>query len=439
MLSKQNITQQLTIFSLNHKSCPLNSLGKISTIKPVIDELIPSFVEEESIQEIVPIATCNRLEFVIACSDISQAQHAILKHLSNYLEHTYAEIKHQSQFFVNDEAVSHLFHLVSSLESLVIGDAQILGQVKQAYNEAVDNGTVGKTLHTLFQKSFAVAKKIRTQTGLGKGRVSISALAVDYIRRQVLDCSTASVAVIGAGKMGALCIKYLQDQSWKKITMVNRTVSKCQPFADEFGIDIAPLDQLHDVLGDADVVISATSAAEFVVTKDHVEQAHRMNTKPRLFIDISMPPDIDPQIASEHSTVVGLDDLRALADENQSQRSASMKKAEAILLHEIQALGTWPMILQIDSIAAEMGEYACNVLEEETNDLFETLSHLSIAERDLIIQKVSRIAERLVLTPRRMLREAANGKLSPESVEILDEVFKGCSQQKMTAESETEI
>lgn len=431
---------QLLTFTLNHKSCSLASLGKLSSAKHVIHEIVPSFIQEESILEVVPIATCNRLEFVMACTDADQAHHAVVKHLSNYLEHTYADIEGQSQFLVDNEAVVHLFHLVSGLESLVTGDAQILGQVKQSYNSAVEQRTVGKILHTLFQKSFAAAKKVRTQTGLGKGRVSISALAVDYLIRNVKDINTSSVAVIGAGKMGALCIKYLCDMPWKKVTLVNRTVEKCQPFADEFNIDIASLDQLDEVMAEADVVISATSADGFVIDVPRVQKANEADAKSRILIDIAMPPDIDPEIAGvEHATVVGLEDLRSIADENYAQRSAATEQAQEIIQHELDALGSWPLPIQIDTVTAMMGEYACNVLQEETAELFELLSTLSPVERDLISGKINRIAERLVLAPRRMLREAAANKLSPESVEVLDELFRNGVQTNTKIETRSEL
>lgn len=430
---------QLLTFTLNHKSGSMQSLSKLSSVKHVIHEIVPSFIQEESIIEVVPITTCNRLEFVMACTNADEAHYAVVKHLSNYLEHTYADIEGQSQFLVDNEAVVHLFHLVSGLESLVTGDAQILGQVKQSYQSAVDNKTVGKILHTLFQKSFAAAKKVRTQTGLGKGRVSISALAVDYIIRHLKDLNNASVAVIGAGKMGALCIKYLCDLPLQKITLVNRTIEKCKSFADEYHVDTKSLDQLDEVITESDVIISATSAAGFLIESSQVQRANEIESKQRIFIDIAMPTDIDPEIAGIGSTtVIGLEELRIIADENHAQRAAATEQAQEIIQHELDVLGPWPLPIQIDAVTSMMGEYACHVLKEETADLFSVLSNLSPVERDLISGKINRIAERLVLAPRRMLREAAANKISSESVEVLDELFRNGVHPNPHAETKSE-
>jgi len=328
-------------------------------------------------------------------------------------------------------AVRHLFQLVSGLESLVAGDAQILGQVKKAYQRAVEQGTVGKTLHTLFQKSFAVAKKVRSQTGLGKGRISISALAVDYVTqhiqnsKHIQDISALKITVIGAGKMGSLCIKYLSGQNWQEIHLINRTVEKCESYARDYGIRVSGFDKLEEVLTESDVVISATSSTEPVITKELFERVHQANSKTRMLVDIAVPQDIEEDIANmEYVTLTGLEELREVAAVHQTQRASAMQQAVEIINQELTALGSWPLPVYIDSVSVSIGEYANKVLEEEKSSLFDAAPDLTPEQKKLIEQKLQRIAERLVLAPRRILRESAPEKFTPETLQQLDEIFR---------------
>ena len=416
--------EHLVVVSLNYKSFSLKSLSHFALPDEEMDCMLAELAASEHIEEIVGLKTCNRVEFIVASDAVEYARHLIINTLADYSCQSPDFIRSHSVLFTDHTAVEHLFHLVSSLDSMVTGDAQIFGQVKKAYHRAADRGMVKKNLHTLFQKAFSAAKEVRSQTGLGKGRISISALAVEYARTR-LNLSATTAVVIGAGKMGSLSAKYLKDAGVKELILVNRTPERCRQAGEELDAKVYSLDQLEAALKEADLVISSTSSEEPIITRAMMSRVVEANAKPRLLIDITLPEDVEASVAEiEGVTCVNLEAIRTLAQQNQSKRLAELERATSIVENHLRRLGPWPMPLHIDSIAYSLGTYADSICREETHSLFNALPELTEEQRSLIDAQMQRLAERIVLAPRRLLRHNGSNPVAPETVQILEEMFR---------------
>lgn len=417
-------TDHIAIVSLNHKSFSIHSLANFAITEDVLRALTDELSQEPSIHEIAGLRTCNRVEFVVSTPDPDEALDRIHQALARVYGGSAEYLREHSMCARDTGAVRHLFRLIAGLESMVIGDAQIFGQVKQSYQYAVERGHVKKNLHTLFQKAFAAAKEVRSQTGLGKGRISISALAVECAAAR-LDLTRSRALVVGAGKMGSLAARYLRDAGAREIVIVNRTPGKCAALARETGAEVMGLCDLETALAGADVVISSTASTEPVITRAMMERAAAAAPKPRLLIDITLPADIEPEAGgAAGAELVTLDQLREVAEANQSKRLGELRRAEEIIEDNLNRMGVWPMVLQIDSIANNLGAYAETVCEEEIAQLLEMLPGLTPEQRALIGAKMNRLAERIILAPRRVLRKSNASKVCPSTMQCLEDLFR---------------
>jgi glutamyl-tRNA reductase len=256
----------------------------------------------------------------------------------------------------NEDAVAHLFRVASSLDSLIVGEGQIAGQVKKAYESAQAAGTAGVLLHTLFQQALAVAKRVRTQTGISRGHVSVSSVAVDYVRQVHDHFDDKTILVIGAGKMGALTLKHLRDLKPQRILVANRSPEKAQAVAAECGGSAIAWEQLDDALVEADIVLSTTGAPEPIVTRRRFDAVlARRSRGTMVILDIAVPRDFDPRIHDgDRACLFNVDDLKRIQEETLKERQQHIRPAEAIVAEEVKRfLNDWrrrkngPIIAQL--------------------------------------------------------------------------------------------
>lgn len=369
------------------------------------------------------LSTCNRLEFFLAAESLDTASDVLADSLAKVLSLTSDEIQRRWTSYADEDAVRHLFRLAAGLESMVPGDAQILGQVKQTFQEAQSAGTVGRVFNLLFQRAFAAAKKVRHQTGLGKGRLSISALAVECARERLGCLREAITVVIGAGKMGQLTAKYLRQAGAKEIRIVNRGIEAAQELAQSIGAKAYSLDNLTEALHDANLVISGTASPQPLITKELLGESGYAS-QGCLLIDIALPPDIDPAVGHlDRVELIEMEYLRIRAQRNQRNRKAELERANAIVHEELNRLGPWPLPFHMDELAKRMGEYAAAIYQEEISQLFTTLPGLTPEQQATIDQRMKRMAERIVLAPRRNLRRNTTVRSCPEALQCISEIF----------------
>ncbi len=421
---QENLKQHFVILSLNHHSIPIKEIPKFSIPCNELDEFLQELGSEPSVEELVALSTCNRIEYFIITHSIKDAAHIISKRIANRAEYDLETLMEKIDVWVDAEAVEHLFNLVSGLDSMVVGDAQILGQVKSAYNHAQSLNLINKSFHTAFQRAFSVAKRVRKETGLGKGRLSISALAVETAQKHFVTLKDKVVTVIGAGKMGTLAVKYFKDAGVKELRIVNRSIERSFELAQQVDAKVYGLDEIDRVLTESDVVVSTTAATEYIITKEQVQRIQNKRKQPQLLIDISLPLDIDPAVGEiEGITFIDLETLRSQSSLNMALRYEAYERAQEIVDEELCRLGPWPLPFHVEALAKQLGHYAKSICHEEIEKLMDALPDLTPQQKEIIETQMVRVAERIVLPPRRNLRKRTHANHCTKAVQCLVDLF----------------
>jgi glutamyl-tRNA reductase len=346
----------LVLVGVNHTTAPIEVRERLSIPATRLADAIRTLSHQPGIREAMIISTCNRVEFVTWQDHAHPAANAsLLRFLHEYFAIPADTIEPHLYEFREREAVRHLFRVSSSLDSMVVGEPQILGQVKEAYTVAREVGSVANTLEPLLQRAFSVAKRVRTETQIGSSSVSIASVAVALARKIFGSLQGKTVLIVGAGKMSELAARHLIQQGATSILVSNRTHEKAallagqiseqistqianDPAAISCTTEVIPFEQLHAQAGRADIVITSTGAEGHIFTRAHGQQflAHRRN-RPMFFIDIAVPRDIDPKMNDvEGCFVYDIDDLQQVAAAHLADRSRESAAAESIVSGEVE-------------------------------------------------------------------------------------------------------
>ncbi|HEY4382575.1 MAG TPA: glutamyl-tRNA reductase [Acidobacteriaceae bacterium] len=347
----------LVLVGVNHTTAPLEVRERLAISASRLPDAIRTLAHQPGVREAMILSTCNRVEFVTCQEPGSGPANpgSLLRFLHEYFAVPVEAVEPHLYEFREREAVRHLFRVASSLDSMVVGEPQILGQVKESYTVAREVGAVSTTLEPLLQRAFSVAKRVRTETQIGSSSVSIASVAVDLARKIFGSLHGKTVLLVGAGKMSELAARHLIQQGATSILVTNRTQEKASliaghiseqisqqiannPAAIACSTEVVPFEQLHTHAGRADIVISSTGAAGHIFTKAHGQQflAHRRN-RPMFFIDIAVPRDIDPKMNEvEGCFVYDIDDLQQVAAAHLADRSRESAAAEKIVSSEVE-------------------------------------------------------------------------------------------------------
>jgi len=321
------------ILGINHKTAPVALREKVAFSEERLLAALRTLRLEVGVAEAVILSTCNRTEVYWAGS-ASGAE------LSRWLErHHGHDLDLASSLYVQQEqrAVEHAFTVASGLDSMVLGEAQILGQFKDAYRVAQEAGSTGPALNKLFQAAFSAAKRVRSQTRIGENAVSLASAIVSLARRVYSDLSAHTALMVGAGEMNALAARHFMSAGVKRMVIANRTLARAQSLAAELKADAAGLDDLERELAQADIVISCTASLVPLITKNAVEVAIRARRRRPIFmVDLAVPRDIEPAVADlEDVYLFSIDDLQQLIDENRQQREVAAGGARLLIDEEV--------------------------------------------------------------------------------------------------------
>lgn len=290
--------------------------------------------------EVAIVSTCNRVEIYLARTGalVSPDGDLIAEYIAQFHQLPYDLIRKHLYVKSNRDAVQHLYRVASSLDSLIVGEGQIAGQVKKAYEVAQAAGTAGVVIHGLFQQALSVAKRVRTQTGITRGHVSVSSVAVDYVRQVHDHFGDKTILVIGAGKMGALTLKHLRELQPQRILVTNRSPDKATAVAQECGGQAIAWEQLDDALVEADIVLSTTGAPEPIMTRRRFDSILARRARGTMVIlDIAVPRDFDPRIHDgDRACLFNVDDLKRIQEQTIKEREQHIRPAEAIIEQEVK-------------------------------------------------------------------------------------------------------
>jgi glutamyl-tRNA reductase len=328
---------------LNHKTAPVELRERLAVDEASITAILRQLVSLPSIREAVLLSTCNRVEMTVVTHDPDAAVAAVHEWFAAKAEMEMERVCEHLYAHATDAAVRHLFSVASGLDSLVLGEPQILGQVKSSYEHALAAGSAGHVLHRLYQSTFAAAKRARSETGIGKQAVNISSCAVELARHIFGDLSGKTVLLMGAGEMAELAARHLRTNGCTDILVANRTLSRAQNLAMEFEGHALTLEQLPEYLDAADIVLSSTGASTFVLLPDQVRSAMRKRMgKPMFLVDIAVPRDIDPRIADiDDAYLYDIDDLQQVVQGNVELREQEAEQANQIIEQEAASFLGW--------------------------------------------------------------------------------------------------
>ena len=329
---------ELALIGVSHKTAPVEIRERLAFPSDKIRAALESLLARTHAAEAMILSTCNRVEIVAQGPDAKLVQDficeyhkippdAISKHLYSYR---------------NADAIRHLFRVTASLDSMMLGEPQILGQVKEAYRLASAAGTIGSGLSPLLNRAFAVAKRVRSETGISQSAVSVSYAAVELARKIFGDLSGKTVMIIGASKMGELAAKHLRRNGVASVLVTNRTFERAVEIAKIFEGAAIPFEHFIDHIDRADIVITSTGAPHFIITRPLAEQVIRnRRNNPVFFIDIAVPRDVDPAVNDiDNAFVYDIDDLQQVIDANMKERMKEAGRAEEIVDREVQAFCT---------------------------------------------------------------------------------------------------
>ncbi|MBL1353577.1 MAG: glutamyl-tRNA reductase [Zetaproteobacteria bacterium] len=341
---------------LNHKTAPVELRERLAVPEKEIADILQMKITRPSIREASLLSTCNRVEMTVVTHDPDAAIALVHEWFARKSGMDIEQVSPHLYSYTTDDAVRHLYAVASGLDSLVLGEPQIFGQVKASYEQALAAGTAGHILHRLYQSTFAAAKRARSETAIGKQSVNISSCAVELAKRIFDDLTGKTVMLIGAGEMAELAARHLRGNGCSQILVANRTLERAKNLAIEFEGHALTLEQLPDYLDSADIVISSTGASTYVLLPDTVKEAmEKRRGRPMFLVDIAVPRDIDPRIADIGGAYVyDIDDLQQVVQGNRDNREKESMQARSLLaeeeknfLHWLKSLETVPLIRSV--------------------------------------------------------------------------------------------
>ncbi|MDP3013201.1 MAG: glutamyl-tRNA reductase, partial [Candidatus Subteraquimicrobiales bacterium] len=350
----------LLLVGLSHKTAPVEIREKIAFSENKLVGALNSLLKYDTISEAVIISTCNRSEIYVATNDIDKGKKNVIDFLSSYHGLKPKEITDFLYFKIALDVVYHLFRVASSLDSMVVGEAQILGQVKEAYTRAFEAGATNVILNRLFRHAFSVGKRVRTETEIGESAVSISYAAVELAKKVFENLEGKTIMIIGAGKMSELTAKHLLASGVTSVIVSNRTYDKATELAKQFNGRAVRFDEYINYMVEADIVISSTGAPHYVIKKEDVVKVMQLRKhKPIFFIDIAVPRDVEPEVNNVYNAYLyDIDDLESVVEVNILERKREAEKSETIVNAEVEDFFAWLNVLEVAPTIAALKEMA---------------------------------------------------------------------------------
>ena len=430
----------LLVVGLNNKTAPVEIRERLSFPESQLGDAMELLKKRKSILENVIVSTCNRTEVYAVVDQLHTGKYYIKQFLAEWFAIDRSEFEKHLFIYENNQVVQHLFKVACGLDSMIIGETQILGQVRSSFLLAQKREAIGTIFNRLFKEAVTVAKKAHTETDIGANAVSVSYAAVELAKKIFGDLKGKQVAIIGAGKMGKLAIQNLQGSGVEKIAVVNRTFEKAQTMADEFNGTAYSFENMTDVLCQSDIVISSTGASQYVITKSMMETVEKeRNGKPIFLVDIAVPRDIDPSIHElDGMFLYDIDDLEGVAEANMQERQ---KAAETIqqYIHEAEAdFQEWLNTLGVIPLISSLREKALNIQADVMTSLERKLPDLSERERKVIRKHMKSIINQMLKDPILQIKELAAEPNGHEALHYFEQIFNLADQENGKKAEKTE-
>ncbi len=418
----------LCVLGFSHKTTALEVREALAPAPERMAAALAEWQAAAGLSELMVLSTCNRAEYYFVAEDEAHAFEALLRHLQQGLaalpadatpgasslgaDSVRVELERQALKLTGPEALRHLFRVAASLESMVVGEPQILGQVKEAFQLASANRLTGPLLGSLMPQVFRTAKRVRTETQIARFPVSISAMAVELAARIFDTLEQQTVLVIGAGEMAELAVTHLLGAGIRRLLVTNRTFAAADALAQRFQGTALPFEQLPASLAEADIVISSTGAPHFIVTREMARQAVRSRRgKPIFFIDIAVPRDVDPEVNSLSDVYrYDIDDLQTVAAANLKEREGEALAASRIVEEDLERYLRWRDVQAVVPVIKALRRQVSGLGEQELARTLAALKHLSPQDALQVQRLVRTLVNKVLHAPSTRLKQLAEGQ-----------------------------
>ncbi len=398
---------QLIVLGLNHKTAPVEVRERFNFSNDRVASILRRLRNYDNIPEAMLLSTCNRTELYM----VMENPHEAISFLKSLLKHLSGK-DYNAEYFYNlsgNYCVKHLFRVASSLDSLIVGEGQILSQIKNAYQIARNNGMTGTILNTIMNKAIAVGKRVRTETRIAYSSVSVSSAAVDLAIKILGDLSKAQILVVGAGHMSELTARHLLDKGAQTICVSNRHYARAQELADKFQGMAIPYRAMFEHAADADIIITSTGAPHYVLTAENLGPLlPQRQGRPLILIDIAVPRDVDPELANVAGvTIYNIDDLEGVVDTNRDFRDKEAKVAEQIIEEEMAALKERLRYYTMRPVMVQLHDKMNFLRQKVLKKAFIKMPNLSEQEKHTIDLMTQRLEHKFLREPMKAMNAVA--------------------------------
>ncbi len=400
----------IIVIGLNHKTAPVEVRERLAFSKEDTPKVLATMKQNVHVDEVALFSTCNRVEFILAARDVPKAVDAVKDFMAEYKKTPRESFEEALYVYHGDEAIRHMFRVASSLDSMVLGEPQILGQIKESYLEACDCKTCGVILNRLMHRSFSVAKRVRTETGIGDHAVSISYAAVELGRKIFGELEGKAVLLIGAGEMAELAVEHLVNNQARPIYVANRTFERGVELAERFKGTAIRFEEVRDYLKQVDIVISSTGAPHYILVPDDFKGLMRARkNRPLFFIDIAVPRDIDPEINRISNVYVyDIDDLKSAIQENIDERQQEALRGERIVDGAVIQFRKWFEGLDVVPTIVRLREKMEEIRQKEMKKTFGSLTSVSEEDWAAIDRMTAALIKKVLHDPTVFLKQSSN-------------------------------
>lgn len=417
----------IAVVGLTHKTAPVEVREKLSIPEPQYEGAIAQLCSYPHVEEVAVLSTCNRLEIYLVLKEVEAGVREVTQFLSDHSKLPIQTLRPYLFTLLHQDAVMHLMRVSSGLDSLVLGEGQILAQVKQCHQAGQQCNSVGRTLNQLFKQAIAAGKRVRTETSIGTGAVSISSAAVELAQMKLGDLAAYRVLILGAGKMSRLLVKHLLSKGAQDITILNRTMGRAEELAKEFpegDLKLGLMDQMMARLAESDIVFTSTSATEPILDRAKLEAVLEPG-RPVSLIDISVPRNVDADANDlDYVHAYNVDDLKAVVAQNQESRRQMAMEAEALLEEEVDSFETW--LRSLDTVAT-ISSLRNKVEAIRTQELEKALSRLGNEfgdkHKDVVEALTRGIVNKILHDPMVQLRSQKDVDARRQAMETLTVLF----------------
>jgi glutamyl-tRNA reductase len=432
---------RIVLIGLNHKTAPVEIRERFNIVCVDSKGPLSDFAQIRLLRESFYLSTCNRMEVLFTTPRLDEGISAVVGLLAEIYGQTGAALKPYLYIYIDQDAVKHLFRVACSLDSMVVGEPQILGQIKDAYRQATEAKASGVVLNRLLHKSFSAAKRVRTETRIGSNAVSISYAAVELAKKIFGELQGKIALLIGAGEMAELAAEHLISNGVERIVVANRTLERALALARRFNGSTVPWEELVEELRKTDIIISSTGSPEPILNAGQVRKRMRARrNRPLFFIDIAVPRDIDPDVNRiDNVYLYNIDDLQGIVEINRAERIKEAARAEHIISAEALKFDAWLRTLEVVPTIVSLREKAEQIRKAEIHKTLSQLDSLSGGEIEAINVLTRSVVNKLLHDPILFLKRISTRSRKDSYLDVARKLFHLDEDQPETEEGEDQL